>query len=171
MENTIPYQTHPNVNGATQKPRQGQIGGSKAGCFGVLLSTVGNPDFSQNPHTHLPGMNPYYLRVMSLLEAREKCLEFIETTGIGGGNWGGGAIRKESGKVVARVSYNGRLWQPGRNQTLTPFPPLVEYDQKSCMLQLGYGATYQKMRVRLSELANQAFRIADPLEAGKFMII
>jgi hypothetical protein len=51
--------------------------------------------------------------VASLEEASASCLAFIAEHDLGGGNWSGGQVRDTAtGVVVARVSYNGRLWPP-----------------------------------------------------------
>jgi hypothetical protein len=51
----------------------------------------------------------------SLQDASKKCREYIERNELGGGNWIGGAVFFcKDGSVefvqVARVSYNGRIW-------------------------------------------------------------
>lgn len=127
MEAIIPYVAQRPTPVSSLPTSHHPVKGSQQGKLRVLLATAGNPDRNQNPHSPLPGMKPYHIKVDSLLQAREKCLEFIKSTVIGGGNWVG------------------------------------------AMLQLCYGATYQKVKVKLSELTHQAFRMADPLEAGKFM--
>ena len=46
----------------------------------------------------------------SLAEARERVQTFITENNLGGGNWSGGHVRQD-GRFIARISYNGRLWQ------------------------------------------------------------
>lgn len=48
--------------------------------------------------------------VATLAEASRVCLAFTARNHLGGGNWSGGKIR-EGGKVIAHVSYNGRVWE------------------------------------------------------------
>ena len=38
------------------------------------------------------------------------CCAYIEQYDLGGGNWSGGQMF-EAGRQVARVSYNGRVWE------------------------------------------------------------
>lgn|GEM_PF-5869816 len=106
-----------------------------------------------------------------MLEARQKCLEYINKTGIGGGNWAGGEVREGTKKPIARVSYNGRLWQPGPQNSLVAYPPLVEYSEKSGQLQVCYGPSYQNVQVRPANLLAERLRIPDPLEIGKVMSV
>lgn len=48
----------------------------------------------------------------SIAEASAACRKFIADNELGGGNWSGGDVQDEAGKVVARISYNGRAWLP-----------------------------------------------------------
>lgn len=61
-----------------------------------------------------------FMPVASLLEASKVCREFIEANNFGCSNWYGttgsggkdvGCIYDAEGNFVARVSYNGRIWQ------------------------------------------------------------
>jgi len=80
----------------------------------VELRSVFNPDFPRNEQTLV---RPILAPVSSLKEASDVCRAFVDSSGIGGGNWGCGAgdVRDDSGKLVAQVSYNGRVWQPSKN--------------------------------------------------------
>ena len=77
----------------------------------VLLASVGNPDFSQDPDRPMYGCerNAWH-PVMSYKEASDLCRDFISRNDLGGGNWSGGDIAVQ-GTVVAYVSYNGRVWE------------------------------------------------------------
>jgi hypothetical protein len=77
----------------------------------VLLQSRGNPDFRQNPDEALSP--EVVLPVADWAAASERCAEYIAAWELGGGNWTGGQITDESGQLVARVSYNGRVWSPG----------------------------------------------------------
>lgn len=73
----------------------------------VKLSSCGNPDHGQNPNDSLsPKVS---IEVATLKGASLVCLKYIARWNLGGGNWAGGQIYKD-GKQVARVSYNGRVW-------------------------------------------------------------
>ena len=47
---------------------------------------------------------------MATCEHPTACRADIEQDDLGGGNWSGGQIF-EAGRQVARVSYNGRVWE------------------------------------------------------------
>jgi len=79
----------------------------------VRLSNCGNIDFGQNPNRPLPGTRTRTVRVKDFAEASAVCRRYIAENGLGGGNWTGGEITDEAtGKVIGRVSYNGRVWGP-----------------------------------------------------------
>ena len=83
----------------------------KVGVFSVVLASAGNPDLGQSPDQSLWGVSPCKATVTTLDDASEACRRYISDNGLGGGNWTGGDVTSE-GKVVARVSYNGRVWMP-----------------------------------------------------------
>lgn len=73
----------------------------------VRLSARQNPDFPRR--NDLP--KPSTVNVATLQEASGACCRFIDEHDLGGGNWSGGQVRDvATGKLVARVSYNGRVW-------------------------------------------------------------
>ena len=78
----------------------------------LILSSVGNPDHNQNPNKSMFGCEPNKeITVSSFKEASEKSRAFINKNGLGAGNWSGGdVIDEETGNIIARVSYNGRVW-------------------------------------------------------------
>jgi len=51
-----------------------------------------------------------YLTVKSLDDASNKCREYIEKFNLGSGNWSGGQVSQKR-KLIARISYNGRIWK------------------------------------------------------------
>lgn len=71
----------------------------------VHLKSHGNPDHGQ----FAPISNRETVEVNTPEEARAACLKYIEQWNLGGGNWSGGIVRK-NGKRIAKVSYNGRVW-------------------------------------------------------------
>jgi hypothetical protein len=79
----------------------------------VFLSTCGNPDRHQDPGRPFYGApTPAWVDVLSFTDASRCCREFIDGNGLGAGNWAGGDVRnKETGEVIAHVSYNGRVWR------------------------------------------------------------
>lgn len=72
----------------------------------VQLSARQNPDFPRRDDLPRARTVP----VVTLEEASARCLRFIAEHDLGGGNWSGGKVRDAAGVVVARVSYNGRVW-------------------------------------------------------------
>ena len=75
--------------------------------FTVQLQSRGNPDFGQESDPQSPEFN----RAVADFEAASRaCCAYIHLWELGAGNWSGGAVTDEAGKVVARVSYNGRVW-------------------------------------------------------------
>jgi hypothetical protein len=82
------------------------------GEYKVVLASVGNPDWGQDSRRAMPGVPRRTLRVASLADASTACRTYIEHFELGGGNWNGGEVKKD-GVVVAKISFNGRAWEPG----------------------------------------------------------
>ena len=79
--------------------------------FSVDLNSRGNPDRGQDPDRPLPGVARKVVEVRSLARASEVCTAWIEANDLGAGNWTGGTVRDASGRKVARVSFNGKVWK------------------------------------------------------------
>lgn len=77
--------------------------------YSLFLRAVPNLDFAPQTHQATVAVPGSWLLVDSLADARKKALDFIRAWDLGGGNWSGGEIARD-GKVFARVSYNGRIW-------------------------------------------------------------
>lgn len=76
----------------------------------VKLSSCGNPDFRQNPDEPLYGCpDEFYAHVATFKGASELCTRYINRWELGGGNWSGGQVYNGD-KQIAKVSYNGRVW-------------------------------------------------------------
>lgn len=83
----------------------------------VELSSVGNPDFDQNPNESLWGSEEdRMVEVATFEDASFECLRFIHDNDLGSGNWSGGDIFNEHGARIATVSYNGLVWDEKGNQ-------------------------------------------------------
>lgn len=82
----------------------------QAGLF-VTLRAYGNPDYRQ--YTDIA--DKAVVRVTSLRDAVRVCMDYIAENELGGGNWGtqSGCVFDSAKRPVARVSYNGRVWEPG----------------------------------------------------------
>jgi hypothetical protein len=79
------------------------------GGLTVELAHARNPDIRGGYWAEVPPKGKRLVPVADFAEASRVCQAFINQYGLGGGNWTGGKIR-QGGKVVARVSYNGRVW-------------------------------------------------------------
>lgn len=51
-----------------------------------------------------------FVEVISLKQAAELCREFISRFNLSSSNWMGGLIVDDNFNFIARVSYNGRVW-------------------------------------------------------------
>ena len=76
----------------------------------VKLSAAGNIDRGQNPYAPVFGVPNGHQAVGSLGEASLACRDYINSHGLGSGNWTGGEVMEKDGAQVARISYNGRVW-------------------------------------------------------------
>ena len=97
----------------------------KRGMFSVKLSNIGNPDFRQDSTRPLPETACAWARVNTLKEAVEICRAYISFYDLGGGNWNGGLIcRNSDGLTIGRVDYDGRVWadEPWAESTKEIFP-------------------------------------------------
>jgi hypothetical protein len=75
--------------------------------YAIRLSSVGNPDFGQ----YAPLSPPEVFEADTLKEIRDAARTYIEKWDLGGGNWDERkALVREGKKVVAHISYNGRVW-------------------------------------------------------------
>jgi hypothetical protein len=52
-----------------------------------------------------------YFEVNNLLEAKILTQKFINEFDLGGSNWVGGKVIDEENNFIARISYNGRVWE------------------------------------------------------------
>ena len=78
----------------------------------VRLAATGNPDFQQYYGEGV--MAPTQeVRVKHVDEAIEACRAYINEHDLGSGNWTGGQITDAAGNVIAKISYNLRVWPPG----------------------------------------------------------
>ncbi len=90
----------------------------------VHLRAHGNPDFYESDSI---GVSPITVPVNSLEEASKAALDFIRHWDLGGGNFPHARVTNCKGKLVAEVSYNGRVWPPNHDDNLTrDMKPLVE---------------------------------------------
>lgn len=77
----------------------------------VACRCVGNPDFGQYSP---PGPDLRQI-VPDLQGAVRAFLAWVRLYNLGGGNVGMGAhVVDHHGQIIARISYNGRVWPPGK---------------------------------------------------------
>jgi len=76
----------------------------------VKLCSVFNPDYPRHQQNIIA---PVTIPVDDIKGASIACKAFIAAADIGSGNWSGGAgeVRNDDGKLIARISYNGRAWE------------------------------------------------------------
>lgn len=73
----------------------------------IELKSCGNPDHGQDPDKIV---SPSRLIDFDIIEEARKIQgDYITEYNLGGGNYCGGNITHK-GKIIARMSYNGRVW-------------------------------------------------------------
>lgn len=76
----------------------------------VELKASPNPDYQKPEHKATVRIKAFRHKVDSFKDASRSVRHFIETNDLGSGNFTGGRVFDDSGRVVGRVSYNGRVW-------------------------------------------------------------
>lgn len=76
----------------------------------VELKASPNPDYDRPEHQATVRIKAFRQSVDSFSDASRAVRRFINTNDLGSGNFTGGRLFDEAGKVVGRVSYNGRVW-------------------------------------------------------------
>lgn len=76
----------------------------------VAVGAGRNPDMAPDPN--YPVVPTKKVKVASIEEAIEVCRKFIDDHNVGGGSWGaaGGGWIYSKGKKMARVAYNGKVF-------------------------------------------------------------
>lgn len=80
--------------------------------YTVKLAHVKNPDIEGGYWS--PPAESGRIRFASaedFQEASQACLDYIAKNELGSGNWAGGEVTRGP-ELVARVSYNGKVWPP-----------------------------------------------------------
>lgn len=80
----------------------------------VVCMSKGNPDFNETQ----PKSKPMKYPVDDLKTAAKICQKYIEENDLGGGNWVGkaGFVYDKNNKLIAKISYNGRIWDLGNKE-------------------------------------------------------
>ncbi len=69
-------------------------------------------DFTESQYFH-ERCKPYgncFFEVSDIAEAKNLCMMFIKHFNLSSSNWTGGRIVNGEMKFIARISYNGRIW-------------------------------------------------------------
>ena len=74
----------------------------------VKLTAHGNIDHGQNPHAFIVNEDVEF--IFTFTGASKACKDYIGKHNLGGGNWTGGQVFNDEDQQIARVSYNGRVW-------------------------------------------------------------
>ena len=82
-----------------------------AGMLNVQLMSVSDPDRDDAGEKRIPQR---WVVVRSMAEAVTVVRAFITQNDLGMGNWTGGKIVDEFGMIVAQITFNGRVWEPGK---------------------------------------------------------
>lgn len=85
----------------------------------VKLEAKPNHDYDLQDYRAWINIPAQFVEVKDLKEASRICSSFIEENDLGAGNWTGGDVY-EGENIIARVSYNGRVWEP------LPYPQCKE---------------------------------------------
>lgn len=72
----------------------------------LILKSLPNPDHNESI-SPAPG---FRIQVPSLENASKSCMEYIAKFNLGAGNWAGGDVY-DGQRLVANISYNGRIWK------------------------------------------------------------
>ena len=112
----------PLLKGAASGTGQGRTAGPKApgGKLLVSLSAEPNPDYDLGSWEAGVKIPAKLVPVRDLRAAVQAARNFIQENNLGGGNWTGGQVYNDKGEWVARISYNGRVWEPGPRGRRTP---------------------------------------------------
>ena len=93
----------------------------------INLSHASNPDLRHgywgNGNRDAPSC---MAEVASIAQAQAAAREYIDTNGLGAGNWTGGEVTNAAGEVVANISYNGRAWAPDGSEIDASTAALVD---------------------------------------------
>lgn len=82
----------------------------------VELKADPNPDYSKDDHRATVRIKAFRHTVDSYKDASRAVRHFIQTNELGAGNWSGGRIFDDVGRVIGRVSFNGRIWDTSNNE-------------------------------------------------------
>lgn len=76
----------------------------------VEMKASPNPDYNAPEHRATVRIKAFRHGVDSFKDASRAVRHFIETNDLGSGNWTGGRLFDDAGRLIGHVSYNGRVW-------------------------------------------------------------
>jgi hypothetical protein len=87
----------------------------QANLYRVRLAHGSNPDIAGGYWGNGPqGKNPRLVPCRSLAHATKIARHYIDSNGLGGGNWTGGQVQQLIGMRwthIGRIAYNGRFFE------------------------------------------------------------
>ncbi len=102
-----------------QKPAVKSLEVQKA--FRVEVRIEPNPDYYQSFKTKKCVIEADSLKELQTLQRQfvdESHRGISSDMPIGGGNWGYNSMVKANGKIIGRMSYNGRIWDKSDNEVI-----------------------------------------------------
>ena len=81
------------------------------GMLSVQLESVSDPDRDEEGDKEIASR---WEVVRTMVEAVKIVRGFITQNDLGMGNWIGGKVTDDEGKIVGEISFNGRVWEPGK---------------------------------------------------------
>ena len=71
--------------------------------------------------------DPYIVKVGTLAGAVEVARQYRDAYNLSSGNWKTAEVREAAtGRVVARISYSGQCWPPGRKPGTPEIDPTID---------------------------------------------
>lgn len=83
--------------------------------YKVTLSACGNIDHNENPYNNIVNgikIKSNVAECNSIEECQKVVGKYIEDNLLGGGNWTGGKVFKDT-EQIGYISYNRRYWEKG----------------------------------------------------------
>ena len=115
----------PRVSRRPRKSRSSRRSGSATSKGKLFIELGASPNYDYTPSDTRGRLQiaKYREPIHSLREGAVTAREFIRARGLGSGNWAGfGKIVDGRGRLIAKVSYNGRIWGP-KDQEITSDHP------------------------------------------------
>lgn len=84
----------------------------------VILDNCGNIDHNQDPNSSIYGTKSNAVKCVDFKHASNLCRMYIKKYNLGVGNWAenAGIILDDKQQPIARVSYNGKVWDKNNNE-------------------------------------------------------